>query len=399
MSNEAQPRIAVVGGGISGLTLALAMDRWGMPCAVHEQAPALREVGAGVQLGPNAVRLLARLGLEPALREVAVRPEAMEFRRWRDSAVISRGELGAECEKRYGAPYLAVHRADLHRLLAEAMPPGVLRLGARCTGVRESADGVELDFADGTSAAAPAAVGADGVHSVLRRELVDDRPRFSGQSVYRGLVDARRVPWLLTESRVLLWLGPGAHFVCYPVSGGRLVNFVATVATADFAGESWSRRGRVEDVAAAYAGWCEEVTSLIAAADEVSLWALHDRAPIDRWSTDRLTLLGDSAHPMLPFLGQGANQAIEDAVVLAGCLREAGPDAIPAALDRYESLRRSRTTTVHERSRGNGSRFHLPDGEEQRRRDAAMGQLRPDGQDWLYGYDAEEALAKEAGVV
>ncbi|MFG2207243.1 FAD-dependent monooxygenase [Streptomyces sp. NPDC048638] len=393
MRKDASPRIAVVGGGLAGLTLALALHRAGSECQVYEQAPRLAEVGAGVQLSPSATRLLHRLGLEPALRASAVVPEAMEFRRWADSSVISRGLLGKHSEERYGAPYYALHRADLHRLLVDALPPGVVRLGARCTGAEEGPDGVVLRFADGSHAEAHAVVGADGIHSVLRRALVADRPRFSGQSVYRGLVDSRRIPDLVAEPRVQLWLGPGRHFVCYPVSGGRLVNFVATVPTSGSGDESWSRRGRVEDVAAAYEGWCADVTSLIGAADDVSLWALHDRDPIERWSTGRVTLLGDSAHPMLPFLGQGANQAIEDAVALAACLREAAAGQLPAALERYESLRRPRTTLVQERSRGNSTAFHLPDGEAQRERDAAMGVPAPERQDWLHGHDVESALA------
>ncbi|TJZ57113.1 FAD-binding protein [Streptomyces piniterrae] len=393
MRNDTPPRIAVVGGGLAGLTLALALHRAGLECRVYEQAPQLGEVGAGIQLAPSATRLLHRLGLEPALRSLAVEPAAMEFRRWADSSVISRGLLGVHCEQRYGAPYYALHRADLHRVLVEALPRGTVRLGARCTGVEEDPDGVVLRFADGSEAGADAVVGADGIHSVLRRALVADRPRASGQSVYRGLVESRRVPAVVAEPRVLLWLGPGRHFVCYPVSDGRLVNFVATVPTTGATDESWSGQGRVEDVVAAYDGWCADVTSVIGAADEVSLWALHDRAPIERWSTGRLTLLGDSAHPMLPFLGQGANQAVEDAVALAGCLRDATSGTLPAALERYESMRRPRTTQVQERSRGNSTAFHLPDGDAQRERDARMGTPAPERQDWLYGYDVERSLA------
>ncbi|KIZ17085.1 FAD-dependent monooxygenase [Streptomyces natalensis] len=392
MRNDAPTHIAVVGGGLAGLTLALALHRAGLECRVYEQAPQLGEVGAGLQLSPSATRLLHRLGLEHALRSAAVLPEAMEFRRWADGSVISRGLLGKHCEERYGAPYYAMHRADLHRALVEALPAGMVRLDARCTGTEEGPNGVVLRFADGSHAEAHAAVGADGIHSVLRPALVDDRPRFSGQSVYRGLVDGRRIPEVVAEPRVQLWLGPGRHLVCYPVSGGRLVNFVATVPTSGSGSESWSRRGRVADVAAAYEGWCAEVTSIIGAADQVSLWALHDRDPIARWSTGRITLLGDSAHPMLPFMGQGANQAIEDAVALAVCLRDAGAGELPAALRRYESLRRPRTTLVQERSRGNSTAFHLPDGEAQRERDAAMGTPAPERQDWLHGYDVEAAL-------
>lgn len=394
-----RPHVAVVGGGIAGLALAVALSRAGVPCQVFEQAPVIREVGAGVQIAPNATRLLHRFGLADELRAHAVRPEALEFRRWKDNSVLVRSVLGEECEQFFGAPYYAIHRADLHRILASALPPGQLHLGYRAVGLDETATGVDVHFADGSTANADVVVGADGIHSVTRSLIASDRPRFSGQHVYRGLVPSGKVPWLRAEAKVILWLGPDRHFVCYPVSGGTLLNFVATVpAGADEVVESWSAQGRVADVLTAYSGWHEDLTAVITAAESVSRWALHDRDPIDRWSHGRLTLVGDSAHPALPFLGQGANQAIEDAIVLAGCLREADPETIPAALDRYESIRKPRTTAVQEKSRANSKVFHLDDGDQQRERDTAIKTLDLAGQSWLYGYDADDALAASAPV-
>ncbi len=383
-------RIAVVGAGIGGLTLAAALGRAGLRCEVFEQAPRLAEVGAGIQIAPNATRLLHRLGLADHLRKHAVAPQAIQMSRWNDGATIMRTPLGAECEQLYGAPYYTVHRADLHTGLLELLPPGVVRLGERCVRIDERADEVELVLDSGRRHTADVVVGADGIHSVVRDQLVADQPRFSGQTIYRGLVPAERVPFLLTEPAVRLWLGPDQHCVAYPVSRATMVSFGATTPAQDWRTESWSASGRVEDLQLAYGGWHPDVLRLIAAADEVSRWALHDRDTITTWSTDRVTLLGDAAHPMLPFLAQGANQAAEDAVVLAACLRDAGRDGVGAALRRYESLRKPRTEEIHQRSRANKQALHLDDGEQQRRRDeelAGAASLR--SQEWLYGHDAE----------
>lgn len=385
------PHVAIVGGGIAGLTLGLALARAEVPFALHEQADHLREVGAGIQLAPSATRLLDRLGLATALRSIASTPVAMEFRRWADNSVLVRHALGPELEERYGAPYYTVHRADLQRALIDALSVDALRVGRRCIAVRENPDGVTLWFADGSSASADVTVGADGIHSVVRGTLAADHPRFSGETIYRGLVPADRLPPSLREPKVVLWLGPGQHCVRYPVAGDRLVSFSATVPGSDWRSESWSAQGSVDDLVEAYADWHPDVVSLLGAADSVSRWALHDREPIDRWSTGRVTLVGDSAHPMLPFLAQGANQAVEDAVVLAACLRGIAPAGIAAALARYEGIRRARTAEVQRRSRANTTTFHLDDGEEQRARDAAMTTLDRRAQDWLYGYDAELA--------
>jgi salicylate hydroxylase len=389
-----KPRIAIVGAGIAGLTTAAAMSRAGLACQVFEQAAELTEVGAGLQLAPNAVRLLRRLGLGRQLDQVAVRPESIEMRRWRDGQLIMRTPLGAECEHRFGAPYLTVHRAHLHQCLRDLLAADVVRLGRRCGGVAESPDAVELTFDGGHTVRADVVAGADGIHSIVRARLVDDRPLFSGQTIYRGLVPAARLPRLASDPRVRLWLGPEQHCVSYPVAGGEWISFGATTPADDGRIESWSATGRVADMIAAYEGWHPEVLELLSAADSVRRWALHDRDAIVRWSTARLTLVGDAAHPMLPFLAQGANQAIEDSVVLAECLRDAAPDSVAGALRRYEALRAPRTAEVQQRSRGNTRALHLADGGAQRDRDAAL----RDGsglstQDWLYGYDAERVAA------
>lgn len=387
-------RIAVVGAGIAGLTLAAALSRANIRCEVFEQAPSLAEVGAGIQVAPNAARVLHRLGLADHLAAVAVRPAAVQMSRWDTGHTIMRRPLGAECERLFGAPYYTVHRADLHSGLLELLPQDTLRLGLRCVGITERERDVQLEFADGRRFTADAVVGADGIRSVVRGRLADDRPRFSGQTIYRGLVPAGRVPFLADDRRVQLWLGPGQHCVAYPVSRGERISFGATTAAPDDGGsaESWSAEGSTADLAAAYQDWHPHVRALIAAADTVGKWSLYDRDAIAGWSTGRITLVGDAAHPMLPFLAQGANQAVEDAVALAACLRGTGTDGIAGALLRYEWLRRPRTEEIHRRSRANTEDLHHADGERQRRRDADLAHSADlNSQQWLYGYDAELA--------
>jgi salicylate hydroxylase len=389
-----QLRIAVVGAGIAGLTVAAALSRAGLRCTIFEQAPTLGEVGAGIQLSPNATRVLHGLGLADHLNRVAVRPQSIQMRRWDGGDVLMRTVLGAECAAMFGAPYYTMHRADLHAGLHGLVPEGAVQLRRRCVAVEERAESVELRFDDGSTATSDLVIGADGIHSAVRDVLVTDEPRFSGQTVYRGLVPAERLARLLGEPTVSIWLGPGQHCVWYPISGGRLVSFAATTPAGDWRGESWSEQGRLADLAGAYVGWHDEVRQVIAAAGAVTRWALHDRDTIEHWCTGRITLVGDAAHPMLPFGAQGAAQAIEDAAALAVCLGTATPDSLSAALKHYAEVRKPRTETVHRSIRENARNHHFSDGEQQRSRDQTMGDnwgLR--GQEWLYGYDAERAVA------
>jgi salicylate hydroxylase len=394
-----QMTVAVVGAGIAGLALAAALRRTGIDVHVYEKTPQLSEVGAGLQLAPNATRVLHRLGLGDRLRAVSVAPEAIEIHRWDDGALLQRTLLGETCRRRFGAPYYTVHRSDLHSALLSVVPPGRVHLGARCTSVTQTADACRLHLADGTTIEADVVVGADGIHSIVRDGLVPDRPRYSGQTIYRGLVPAERVPYLLTRPRVRLWFGPGRHCVCYPVSSGRQVSFGATVPASDWQQESWSARGSVGDLVRAYTGWHEDVTRLIGAAEAVSRWALHDRDSVSVLAHGRVTLVGDAAHPMLPFRAQGANQAIEDAAALARCLTDAGSDGIAAALRHYEQVRLPRTGRLQRESRDSVRTFHLADGAAQQDRDAAASATAgSDHQDWLFGYDAEQAVAMQAAA-
>jgi salicylate hydroxylase len=388
----AQLRIAIVGGGIAGLTTAAALARAGMGCELFDQTDVFVEAGAGLQLAPNATRVLNRLGLGGYLRSVAACPEAIEMRRWDDNRVLRRTALGAACQAMFGAEYYTMHRADLHSGLVELLGDVRFRLGSRCTAVEQTGREARMHFQDGSSESADVVIGADGIHSTVRATLSADRPRFSGHSIFRGLIPAERVPGLLGEPKVVLWLGPGRHCVCYPVRAGQLVSVGATSPAPDWHEESWTADGKPEDLLAQYAGWTAEVDGVLSSLRAVSQWALHDRDELERWSGPRLTLVGDAAHPMLPFLAQGANQAIEDAVVIADVLRGMRPDDVPAALARYERIRRQRVREVHRVSRANTEMLHLPDGPAQRERDRLLGETAAlKSQEWLYGYDAAQA--------
>jgi salicylate hydroxylase len=364
-STTDRTRVAVVGAGIAGLSVAAFLARAGITATVYEQATELGEVGAGLQLSPNGSRLLHRAGLGAHLSAAAIRPEAIEVRRWQDNGLIARTELGAACEAAYGAPYYTVHRAKLHSGLLGLVEDRVRR-GRRCVAVTEYADRVELRFAGGATVAADLVVGADGLHSVVRRAVSADVARFSGLTVHRGLVRDTA-----GEPLVRIWLGPQRHVVCYPIGNG-----VANVVDA----------GRPES----FTGWHDEVHAIVARADSWTRWPLYEREPLARWSTRRIVLAGDAAHPLLPFGAQGANQAIEDAAALAACLGRGGLADLPTALARYERARVPRVDRVRAMVRANADDHHLPDGAGQRRRDVPMRARESlHARAWLFGYDAE----------
>ena len=388
--------MAIVGGGIGGLAAALWLRRAGLDATVYEQAPEPREVGAGIVVPPNLVRALDRIGLAGSLPDFAVCLEAAwEFRRWQHGEVLSVQPMAQACVDLYGTQCYVAHRADLLAMLLRALPDGVVRGDHRCVDLRQHDGEVQLAFAthDGKTPTVTAdiAVGADGIHSTVRAAVAPAaEARFSGLCAFRCLVPAHAAPAMALRPVQTLWLGPGRHFVHYPISAGRLVNVVAIVPAGDWRTESWTAEGELSDLAAAFAGWDERVLQLVASARETRRWALYDRAPLERWTAGRVTLLGDAAHAMLPFFAQGAAQAVEDAVVLAACLRGATRETAMAALQRYEALRKPRASEVQRMSRGREVRNHLPDGPEQRRRDAELARGDPLRQSaWLYGHDVE----------
>ena len=399
MAKSAPLRIAIVGGGLGGLAAALFLRRAGLEATVYEQSSALREVGAGIVVAPNMVRPLATLGLAERLPEFAVQLEAAwEFRRWQDGRVLSVQPMGEECRRQYGAHCYVAHRADLLALLHAALPAEAVRLDRRCLAVRDGAHAAEAVFVDRdgreTTVRADAVVGADGIHSVVRPVVAPEiDARFAGLCAFRCLVPAADAPPMALRAVQTLWLGPGRHFVHYPISGGRLVNVVAIVPAGDWRTESWTADGAIADLRAEFADWDARVLQLVDSATETKRWALYDRTPLERWCAGRVGLLGDAAHAMLPFFAQGAAQAIEDAVVLAACLRAAEPGGVAAALARYEAIRRPRASEVQLMSRGREIRNHLPDGPEQVERDRALAGGDPLRQSaWLYGHEVESAL-------
>ena len=397
-------RLAVVGAGIGGLTTALCLAEAGFSdVTIYERSSELHEIGAGIQISPNGSRILHGLGLGPALAAVAVRPRTGDMRRWQDWSLLSTSALGDDVVAEYGFPYYHVHRADLHRVLAERVPADHLALGCRVVGLDSVPGGaVTLRFDDGTTVTADVVIGADGIHSVVRRELLGpEDPRFSGSSAWRGLVPAEQVADLELPVASTVVMGPGRHFVYYFVAAGRLVNWVGVAPTATWTLESWTAPGRVEEALADFDGWNPVVRRLIAEVGEpdapagVYRWALYDRDPFPNWGEGPITLLGDAAHPMLPFMAQGACQAIEDAAVLAACLRLI-PDPV-RALRQYEDLRHERTATVQLAARRNETLFHLPDGPDQRDRDRQLaetsGERTVHRNAWVFGYDVDEVMS------
>lgn len=394
---ESRLSVGVVGGGIGGLTAALCLLDAGLDVRVYEQAARLAEVGAGVQVSPNASRVLHRLGLAGPLAATGVKPLAWHQRRWDDGRTLLRAPLAEALEATYGFPHYQMHRADLLAALAAAVPAGRVHLGHRLVGLDDRPDGVRARFANGQRARFDVLVGADGIHSTVRRALFGaEDARFTGCVAYRSVVPADRLRHLDLEVTAQLWLGPGRHFVHYFIRGRQLVNFVAVVEHDEWTRESWTDRGEVADALAAFAGWHPQVRRIIGAAEETYVWALFDRPPLPRWSAGRVTLLGDAGHAMLPFMAQGAAQAIEDGAALGACLRQLGPAAgagsVAAALRRYEQARLPRTARLQAMSAGNKTRFHLPDGPDQRHRD---GQLAAGSEawsfnalGWLYEHDA-----------
>jgi salicylate hydroxylase len=392
-------RVAIVGAGIGGLAAALFLRQAGLHVTVHEQATELAEVGAGIVVAPNMVRLLQKLGLGDELTAFAVRLEAAwEFRRWHDGCVLFVQPMGDECERRYGAHCYVAHRADLVGMLRRSLPRELLQLDRRCLAIRHNEHEVELAFIDragATSAVtADVVIGADGIHSAVRSMIAPHvMPRFSGLCAFRCLVPAEKAPGMALRPVQTLWLGPGHHFVHYPISGGRLINVVAFAPAGAWRTESWTADGEIDDLRAEFTGWDARLDQLITSAASTKRWAIYDRDPLAHWTCGRVTLLGDAAHAMLPFFAQGAAQAVEDAAVLAGCLRGADRSSVAHALQRYEQIRRPRTTQVQIMSRGREVENHLPAGSEQEARDARLAHGQPllDNA-WLYGYDLDADL-------
>jgi salicylate hydroxylase len=386
--------VLIVGAGIGGLTHALCMSRAGHRVTILEANPSVEFLGAGIQISPNATKVLQSIGLGPELARVATVPEYASFRHWRTGACIHQSRLGSAINERFGAPYYHLLRSDLMRLLVDVVAQDAridLIYGVKALGFEVKGDAVSVRSPDARFTG-QVLVGADGIHSSIRQGLFGEQmPRFTGQVAWRFLAPAARLDPSAVAPGVTAWWGPGQHFVHYLVGQGQWVNCVCVLESTQWAQESWVQLGEVAAVAEDFKGWHPSLASLIKAADasEVYKWTLFDRPEMPSWGAGPVTLLGDACHATLPFMAQGAAMAIEDAAVLSRCLREGSE--VQASLKQYEALRKPRTTYVQRASQRNGRVFHAR---------PPLSWLRDRVAPWagrqtmarLYDYDALDAL-------
>ncbi|MFD1381947.1 FAD-dependent monooxygenase [Rhodanobacter aciditrophus] len=362
MSNVHQPcHIVVVGAGIGGLTLALGLAKQGFQVRVFEQSKALSEVGAGLQLSPNAMKVLRSLGLDTALESHSFAPEYACIRDYKSGSYYLRSPLGQEVINRYGAPYWHVHRGDLHAELVQACYANDvdIELDHKVLGYRNERNGASI-LLEGKTEWADLLIGADGIHSKIRELMLGiEAPLFTGQVAWRGTVPVNAIKNVQVQPDATVWAGPNQHVVTYYLKGGELINFVAVEERAEWLQESWRQEGDVKDLRQKFSGWHPEVTEILAACESSFVWALNSRPTLSKWSDGAVTLLGDACHPMLPFMAQGAAMAIEDAYVLANLL---GKGSFSQAFNDYEAIRKPRVTAIQQLSRENAGLYHMHGG-------------------------------------
>ena len=390
------PRILIAGAGIGGLCCALALIRRGFQGTVLEQAVQLGEVGAGFQVSANGVRCLADLGLGDDLPKIATEATGKQVRLWSSGQTWKLFDLGAESVQKYGFPYYLMYRPDLHALMERHVrerQPDAIRLGARAIGFTQDSDGVEIELEDGERVRGDILIGADGVHSRIRRAMFGQSDaQFTGCVAWRGLIPRENIPTHLQANLGTNWIGPGAHVIHYPLRNGEMINFVGIVERSDWQVESWTERGDVNECLSDFKGWHEDVQHLIRGMQQPYKWALLSRQPMETWTIGRVTLLGDACHSTLPFLAQGAVMALEDGIVLARCLA-AHSDDLASGLLRYQALRIERTSRIVIGSAENAKRFHNPllaDAAEATRyveREWNEKRVR-ERYEWLFSYDA-----------
>jgi salicylate hydroxylase len=384
--------ILIAGAGIGGLSTALALAQQGFEVKLFERTPEIREVGAGLQVGPNGIRAFHRLGVADQIKLITFKPDAIVLLDSPSGSEICRQELTQSFLDRFGHPYQVAFRADVHGVLlhaARGYPDRIeFHLGNGVRGVEQNQDSVIVKLDDGSSAAGAALIGADGLWSQVRDYVVaDGRPRVSGHIAYRAVLPVAEVPADILTDNVQIWVGPGHHLVCYKIRGGSLFNIVAIFHSSRYL-EGWDQEADGAELRAGFAGACEQVQRLLDHVQTWRMWVLCDRDPVQQWSSGRVTLLGDAAHPMLPYLAQGACMAVEDAVCLANCIADASND-IPSALRAYEHARSPRTSSVQLAAREMGEANHL-DGEARERRNAALAARDPrdhESNAWLFETD------------
>jgi len=385
-----QIRIGIVGAGIGGLTLALALRQRGLAANVYEQASELREIGAAVSLSANGSRELDRLGCLSAIAALSTEPTEFIWRGWREEHRVAAFPvaLGGAYRSRFGAPFCNIHRADLQRVLGAAHGPDRLHLGHRLVALSEKNKVVKLDFANGRSAEVDILVGADGQRSIVRRYVAgEERAAYSGTSGFRGIVPIRDLPLLPDPHAIQFWMGPNAHLLHYAIGpSGEDINFLAVVeGPTTWTHENWVVPVSHDEAAAAFSGWHPAVVEMISAVPLNLRWGLFSVRPLQTWQRGRVVLIGDAAHGMLPHHGQGANLTIEDAITLAVLLRTCSLEEFDDAVKRYHTLRRARTRIIQRSARATSTVLHSLGAIEGRA--ATLAQV-PDRFGWIHAFDA-----------
>lgn len=382
--------VIIVGAGIGGLTTAACLLKRGFKVRIYEQAAALGEIGAGIQSSANAIKVLYDLGLRDELEKIAVRPLAFEYRRFDTGELMHRIPLGEQHEKAYGAPYYHLHRADLHEILVQkvlALDPDCITLNAQAEGFEESMDSVTLKLADGSRRTGDVLIGADGIRSAIRSKILGELPAtYTGDVAWRAVVPVDRLPQGIMERVSTVWCGPKKHATMYYLRAGTLMNFVGLVEHAQPETESWTQKRPWEELRADFEGWHPSIQAVIESVDRDSCYryALNNRTPVSNWSTQRATLLGDAAHPTLPYMASGAAMAIEDAAVLARAFEASG--SVPQALQLYQRNRIDRTTRIVNGSTESRGLYRIEDVDEMRRAFHEKNLDKSRAQ-WLYCYD------------
>ena len=396
-------RIVVIGGGIGGLTLAIALRAYGLDVDIFEQTAELREIGAAVALSANATRFFEQFGLGPQFASRCFEVSALIYRDGRSGRIIGEHHAGPAYRQRFGAPYAGIHRAELQAILAAAVGLERIRLRKRLVAIDDTGTHAALRFDDGTTTEADLVIGADGARSFVRRWMLGyDDALYSGCSGFRGVVPMDKLPSLPDPTAIQFWIGPGGHLLHYPM-GNNHINFLLVERhPTPWPRQDWVMPAIEGEQLRHFAQWHPAIVEMITARPVSDRWGLFHRPPLGRWTRGRVTLLGDAAHALAPHHGQGANQSIEDAVVLAACLREAGTGPLAEAIERYERLRRGRTRKVQYASISVADVLHLPDGDSADRRNARLGS--PDGTlhhlGWIHEFNAstQEPSERQGGT-
>lgn len=383
-------RILIAGAGIGGLTAAGCMLLAGYDVEIYEQAPELGEIGAGIQQSANSMHVMEHLGVLDALKATAFRPPVTEFRLYDTGEVLQSLKLAEAHESRHGAPYLQLHRADFHSIVAERireLKPDIFHLNAAATGFEERGEGVVLKLADGREVEGDLVVGADGIKSAIRHQIAgEDKPVYTGDSAWRLTVPTDRLPDNFLDGKSSIWVGPAKHAVIYFLRGGKLLNFVGSVELDEWIEESWTQKRPWEELKADFVGWHPDIQTIVDTVDKTECyrWALNVRPHLESWSAGRGVLMGDAAHPTLPYMAQGAAMAVEDGAILARALDESA--SIPEAIRLFEHNRMARTRRVVDGSRENRRLFHLNTIQELRD-EFAKRDMDAERSDWLYSYN------------